>query len=312
MTYRHLPAMPNEAVHFLNCRPGKIYADCTLGGSGHARAICEKISPDGILIGIDQDKDAITNAKIVLQPVASQIRLFHGNFIRLPEFLAELNIDAVDGILLDLGISLHHLENSGRGFSFQKDEILDMRMDIQTPTTAYELVNHLAEPALRKIFQDYGEERWAKYIARAITRNRKVNKIRTSKHLAQIVSNAIPKKAAAGQKIHPATRVFMALRIAVNKELEILDRFMAKVTDYLNPEGRLCVLAFHSLEDRIVKRHMKSLEKGCICPPALPRCACGKKPMVRLLTRRVVRPTKEEIEANPMARSTRLRAVEKL
>jgi len=286
--------------------------DCTLGGSGHARAICEKISPDGLLIGIDQDRDAIVNAKSVLQPFESNVHLFHGNFIRLPDYLTELNIAGVDGILLDLGISLHHLENSGRGFSFQKEEPLDMRMDIRTSTTANDLVNHLAEPALCKIFRDYGEERWAKQIARAITGVRKKHEIRTSKHLAQIVANAIPKKITAGQKIHPATRVFMALRIAVNRELEILDRFMARVTEFLNPKGRLCVLAFHSLEDRIVKRHLKAFEKGCICPPRLPQCACGRKPEVRLLTRRVLRPTKEEIEANPAARSTRLRAAEKL
>ena len=312
MTYRHLPAMPNEAVDFLNCQPGKIYVDCTLGGSGHARAICKKISPDGLLIGIDQDRDAITNARRVLQPFESNVRLFHGNFIRLADYLTELNIAAVDGILLDLGISLHHLENSGRGFSFQKEEPLDMRMDIQTSTTANDLVHHLAEPALCKIFRDYGEERWAKKIARAIIGVRKKHEIRTSKHLAQIVADAIPKKVTAGKKIHPATRVFMALRIAVNRELEVLDRFMLRVTEFLNPKGRLCVLAFHSLEDRIVKRHLKALEKGCICPPRLPQCACGKKPMVRLLTRRVLRPTQEEIEANPRARSTRLRAAEKI
>jgi 16S rRNA (cytosine1402-N4)-methyltransferase len=265
-----------------------------------------------MLIGIDQDRDAVTHAKRVLQPFASRIRLFHGNFIRLPEFLAELNIAAVDGILLDLGVSLHHFENSGRGFSFQKDEPLDMRMDVQASKTAADFVNQQAESELYRIFKDYGEERWARKIARAIIRVRKDQKIRSSMHLAQIVSEAIPRKAAMKQKIHPATRIFMALRIAVNKELEILDNFMAQVAEFMNPGGRLCVLAFHSLEDRIVKRHLKALEKGCICPPALPACACGRKPVVRALTRRVVRPQKEEIAANPMARSTRLRAAEKL
>jgi 16S rRNA (cytosine1402-N4)-methyltransferase len=304
--------MPNEVDNFLNCQPGKTFVDCTLGGSGHARAICKKISPDGLLIGIDQDRDAIINAERVLQPFASHIRLFHGNFIRLPEFLAELNIAAVDGILLDLGVSQHHFESSGRGFSFQKDEPLDMRMNIQASETAAQVVNQLAESQLHRIFKDYGEERWAKKIAREIIRIRKDQKIRTSKQLAQIVSSVIPKKAAREQKIHPATRIFMALRIAVNKELEVLDDFMAQFTDLLNPGGRLCVLAFHSLEDRIVKRHMKALEKGCTCPPALPVCACGKKPMVRILTRRVVRPQAEEVAVNPMARSTRLRAAEKL
>ena len=304
--------MPNEVVNFLNCQPGKIFVDCTLGGSGHARAICKKISPDGLLIGIDQDRDAITNAKHVLQPFASHIRLFHGNFIRLPEFLAELNINAVDGILLDLGLSQHHLENSGRGFSFQKDEPLDMRMDVQASKTAAHYVNQLAESELHKMFREYGQERWAKKIAREIIRIRKNEKIETSRQLADIVCSVIPKKVAREQKIHPATRIFMALRIAVNKELEVLEHFMAQITDLLQPGGRLCVLAFHSLEDRIVKRHLKAMEKGCTCPPAVPACVCGKQPQLRLLTRRVVRPRKEEVAANPMARSTRLRAAEKL
>jgi 16S rRNA (cytosine1402-N4)-methyltransferase len=312
MTYRHIPAMPNEVMFDLNCQPGKIYVDCTLGGSGHARAICEKISPDGLLIGIDRDLDAITNAEHVLQPFASHVCLFHGNFMCLPDYLSELTIAAVDGILLDLGLSLHQLENSGRGFSFQKDEPLDMRMDIRSPTTAQDLVNRLAESELGNLFKNYGEERWAKQIARAITRVRKEKKIRSSKQLAQIIRHAVPKRAVAGQKIHPATRVFMALRIAVNKELEILDSFMGNAAEYLKPKGRLCVLSFHSLEDRIVKRHLKTLEKGCICPPFVPTCVCGKKPVVRPLTKRVVRPKKGEIAANPMARSTRLRAVEKI
>jgi 16S rRNA (cytosine1402-N4)-methyltransferase len=304
--------MPNEVLYYLNCKPGKIYVDCTLGGSGHARAICEKISPDGLLIGIDQDKDAITNAKHVLRPYAKNVRLFHGNFSRLPQFLSELNIVAVDGMLLDLGLSLYHLENSGRGFSFQKDEPLDMRMDVRTQTTAKDLVNHLAEDELRNIFKQYGEERRAKLIARAIAKARNKDKIQTSKQLAQIIRKTIPRRAAVDQKIHPATRVFMALRIAVNKELEILDDFMARAADYLNPKGRLCVLSFHSLEDRIVKRHLKVLEKGCICPPRVPICTCDKQPTIRRLTKRVVRPKNEEISANPMARSTRLRAAEKI
>jgi 16S rRNA (cytosine1402-N4)-methyltransferase len=187
-----------------------------------------------------------------------------------------------------------------------------MRMNIKNGKTAAHYVNQLAESELHRIFKDFGEERWAKKIAREIIRIRKDEPIRTSKQLAGIISRVIPQRAAREQKIHPATRVFMALRIAVNKELEVLERFMAQITDFLNPGGRLCVLAFHSLEDRIVKRHLKALEKGCICPPALPICACGKKPVVRLLTRRVVRPTAQEIAANPMARSTRLRAAQKL
>jgi 16S rRNA (cytosine1402-N4)-methyltransferase len=312
MAYRHIPVMLNEAIHYLNCRPGKIYTDCTLGGSGHAKAICERILPDGLLIGIDQDIDAITNARKALQTYSSNIRLFHGNFINLPQFLAQINIDAVDGILLDLGLSLHQLENSGRGFSFNKDEPLDMRMDNRAATRASDLVNNLTEEALRKIFKDYGEERWARQIARSIVKNRHPKKIRTSKDLAQIVRSAVPRRAQAQQHIHPATRVFMALRIAVNNELEVLNRFMAGVADWLNPEGRLCVLSFHSLEDRIVKQHIKAMEKACTCPPQLPQCVCGKKTVMRSLTKKVVRPGKKEIEDNPMSRSTRLRVAEKI
>ena len=312
MSYRHIPAMLNEVVNYLNCRPGNVYVDGTLGGCGHARAICEKIFPGGRFIGIDQDIDAISNAETVLKDYTSNIHLFHGNFISLPEFLTQLEIDRVDGILLDLGLSLHHIENSGRGFSFRKDEPLDMRMDIQSPQTAENLINNLSQSELQKLFKEYGEERRAKQITRKIIKIRRQKKIQTSRQLAQIIVDSIPAQAAFKQKIHPATRVFMALRIAVNRELERLETFLEYAVDLLNPGGRLCVLAFHSLEDRIVKQRLKTLEKGCTCPPQLPQCVCGQEPQLRILTKKVVRPTAEEIAANPKARSTRLRAAEKL
>ena len=304
--------MLNEVVNYLNCRPGNVYVDGTLGGCGHARAICEKIFPGGRFIGIDQDIDAISNAERVLKDYTSNIHLFHGNFISLPEFLTQLEIDRVDGILLDLGLSLHHIENSGRGFSFRKDEPLDMRMDIQSPQTAENLINNLSQSELQKLFKEYGEERRAKQITRKIIKIRRQKKIQTSRQLAQIIVDSIPAQAAFKQKIHPATRVFMALRIAVNRELERLETFLEYAVDLLNPGGRLCVLAFHSLEDRIVKQRLKTLEKGCTCPPQLPQCVCGQEPQLRILTKKVVRPTAEEIAANPKARSTRLRAAEKL
>lgn len=312
MSYRHIPAMLNEVVNYLNCRPGNVYVDGTLGGCGHARAICEKIFPGGRFIGIDQDIDAISNAETVLKDYTSNIHLFHGNFISLPEFLTQLEIDRVDGILLDLGLSLHHIENSGRGFSFRKDEPLDMRMDIQSPQTAENLINNLSQSELQKLFKEYGEERRAKQITRKIIKIRRQKKIQTSRQLAQIIVDSIPAQAAFKQKIHPATRVFMALRIAVNRELERLETFLEYAVDLLNPGGRLCVLAFHSLEDRIVKQRFKALEKGCTCPPQLPQCVCGQEPQLRILTKKVVRPTAEEIAANPKARSTRLRAAEKI
>ena len=312
MSYRHIPAMLNEVVNYLNCRPGKVYVDGTLGGCGHARAICEKIIPGGTFIGIDQDIDAISNAETVLKDYSSIIHLFHGNFISLPEFLSRLQIKFIDGILLDLGMSQHHIENSGRGFSFSKDEPLDMRMDIKSPLTAEKLVNTLSQAELQKLFKEYGEERRAKQIARSIVKKRRQEKIETSQQLAQIIINTTPAKASSRQKIHPATRVFMALRLAVNQELERLTTFLDGAVDLLNPGGRLCVLAFHSLEDRIVKQRFKALEKGCTCAPQLPQCVCGREPQLRILTKKVVRPTAEEVAANPMARSTRLRAAEKL
>jgi 16S rRNA (cytosine1402-N4)-methyltransferase len=283
-----------------------------LGGSGHAHSICQKIQPGGLLIGIDQDPEAILNARKVLQPFAAHIRLYHGNFIHLPDYLAQLQIAAVEGILLDLGLSLNQLEQSGRGFSFKKDEPLDMRMDVRSPTTAADLVNSLDETGLEKIFRKFGEERWARPIAKRIVKTRQREPIHTSLQLAQIVIQAIPRNAVFNQKIHPATRVFMALRIAVNRELETLEAFLPAAVNLLKANGRLCVLSFHSLEDRIVKHSFKSLATGCTCPPKLPRCICGQKPLVRVLTKKVKRPSEQEVSMNPMARSTRLRVVEKL
>jgi len=312
MLYRHIAVMLKETVDYLNCKPGKIYVDCTVGGSGHAKAICQEIAPEGLLIGIDQDNDSIRNAKKVLKPYESIVRIFHDNFVNLPVILRQLNISAVDGILLDLGISFHQIESSGRGFSFNKDEPLDMRMNAASGPTAEDLINSVSEKDLRHIFKIYGEERRARQIARRIIQVRGQKEIRSSKQLARIVCDAIPKRARVHQRIHPATRVFMALRIAVNKELDRLEAFMENVVDLLNPKGRLCVLSFHSLEDRIVKHRLKTLEKGCICPPDFPKCVCNKKKAIRILTPKVMRPTKEEIAVNPRARSTRLRAIEKL
>ena len=311
MPYSHIPVMQQEVLDYLLCRPGKIYVDCTLGGAGHARGILENILPNGILIGIDQDADAIENANEMLKSYALNIRLFHGNFIRLPAFLAELKITAVEGIFLDLGISLHHLKQSGRGFSFQRNEPLDMRMNIKTKTTAADIVNDRTEGELKKIFKNYGEEPRARQIAQKIIAARRQKIIDTSSELAEIVSTAVPKQAEKRRRIHPATRVFMALRIIVNRELERLDQFMDMVVDLLNPHGRLCVLSYHSLEDRIVKHRIKRMEKGCTCPSDFPKCVCGKKATVRNLTRKTIKPTKEEIQNNPMARSARLRAMEK-
>jgi 16S rRNA (cytosine1402-N4)-methyltransferase len=311
MPYRHIPVMLSEVVDYLHCQPGKTYLDGTLGGTGHARQILTKIQPHGCLIGIDQDLDAIENAKTVLQHAKTATHLFHGNYSQFPEFLKSLNIQAVDGILLDLGISLHQLESSGRGFSFKRAEPLDMRMDVRSELRAEELINTLDEKKLTHIFKTYGEERWARQIARRIGIARKKTVISTSLQLADIVSEAIPRaKWKPGR--HPATRVFMALRIAVNQELDRLRQFMNMFVEYLKPGGRVCILTFHSLEDRIVKHGFKTLEKACTCPPDFPKCVCQKISQIRILTKKGLRPTQAEISLNPMARSTTLRVAEKV
>lgn len=307
----HITAMPDEAVVMLDCRRGQTIVDGTLGGCGHARRILEKISPGGTLIGIDQDLDAVERARRVLPVDRQDIRIVHGNFVDLALILSQLGVDAVDGILIDIGLSLHQIEGSGRGFSFSRDEPLDMRMDVRQPVTAASLIATSSEAELADIFKRYGEERWAVRIARHLAAARKTQPVETSARLAKLVVEAVP-AAARSRKIHPATRVFMALRIAVNRELDVLDGFLTTAVDLLRPHGRLCVLAFHSLEDRIVKQHFRALADPCTCPPSFPHCTCGRRPTVRLLTRKVMRPAEAEIRRNPMARSTRLRALEKL
>jgi 16S rRNA (cytosine1402-N4)-methyltransferase len=304
--------MTKEVIYYLDCKPGKIYADCTLGGSGHAAAICERIKPNGMLIGIDQDKDAINNARNALKPHLQNVRLFHGNFVDLPRFFSESGIMKADGILLDLGLSLHQIDSSGRGFSFGKDEPLDMRMNAGSGIKAEDLINGLGKKELEELFTKYGEEKWAGKIAGNIVKKRSPDGIKTSAQLARIVCGSVPGKMQAKQKIHPATRVFMALRIAVNRELEMLTIFMDNVSELLNPGGRLCVLTFHSLEDRIVKLKTREMEKKCLCPPAFPKCICNKTRLFKILNKKALRPGREEIDANPMARSAKLRAAEKL
>jgi len=304
--------MRQEVLDYLDCGPGSVVVDCTLGGAGHARAICDRIGSGGTFIGIDRDTDAITNARSVLANVKAVVHLFHGNFCHLTKYLTQVSIQGVDGILIDLGISLHQLEAGGRGFSFMKDEPLDMRMDVRSETTAAQLINTLHEGELKRIFIKYGEERWAGKIARRVVIERAKQPLNTSSQLARLISDTIPVRVSARQKIHPATRVFMALRIAVNHELDSLSGFLETAPGILNEGGRLCILAFHSLEDRIVKQTFKTWASPCTCPPDLPLCACGKKAQFRLLTKKVQRPSKLEIAQNPMSRSTRLRAVKKI
>ncbi|MFP4444875.1 MAG: 16S rRNA (cytosine(1402)-N(4))-methyltransferase RsmH [Desulfosudaceae bacterium] len=312
MQYRHTPVMPYETVRYLNCEKGMAVADCTVGGGGHAALIAEKILPGGLLIGIDRDADALQQAARALQQYEPGIRLVHDNFANFPDILHRLNLETVDGALVDLGLSLYQIEGSGRGFSFSRAEPLDMRMDVRQTTTAADIVNGESQADLCRLFQEYGEERYAARIAGRVVAARQEAPIETSDRLAEIVRLAYPAKARHGQKIHPATRVFMALRIAVNTELENLKRFLAGVADCLTSGARLCVLSFHSLEDRIVKHQLRWLERECVCPPGLPVCQCDKQPLFRVITRKPLRPGEAEIAANPMARSTRLRVAEKI
>lgn len=312
MPYRHVSVMRDEAVSLLNCAPGKIMVDCTLGGGGHAAAILEKILPGGLFLGIDQDLKAIENARQVLHAYSSDIYLVHDNFVNLPFILSRIDIGAVDGILVDLGLSLYQIKSSGRGFTFSEDQPLDMRMNTNNAVTAAAIVNESEKETLETIFREYGEERWAGRIAAKIVERRRRSEIVSTGELVDIISGSVPKAAAAKSRIHPATRVFMALRIAVNKELEVLDAFLDSAVDLLAPHGRIAIISFHSLEDRIVKHRFRDMAETCKCPKELPVCVCTHKPKLKIVARKPVRPSEEEVRTNPMSRSAVMRVAEKL
>jgi 16S rRNA (cytosine1402-N4)-methyltransferase len=311
MSYPHIPVMLREVLAYLNCCPGKLIVDCTVGGAGHSSAILKKILPSGHLFGLDQDPEAIRNAHIRLKPFEGRYSLFHSNFIQLPEILSEQGVFTVDGILLDLGLSYYHLKKSGRGFSFEQDEKLDMRMNPENRLTASDIIHSFDQKDLTYIFKTYGEERFAQRIAKEIIKTRQRTSIKTARQLAQIILRAIPKNLDR-KRIHPATRAFMALRIFVNNELERLESFLEKVPNSLNSKGRLCILSYHSLEDRIVKHRIREYESPCTCPPGFPKCVCHNEPTLRSLTKKPLRPAPEELQKNPMARSAKLRVAEKM
>lgn len=312
MGFEHTSVMPQEVQEHQNLKPGNIIVDCTLGGSGHALAAIRAILPKGMLIGIDQDLDAIKHAEKILHPFKENVLLFHSNFSDLPEILNSNGIKGVNSILLDLGFSLNQLKNGNRGFSFNKNEPLDMRMDIRNDLTAFEIINSFPESELTDIFFKFGEEKFSRRIAKNIVEARKSSPIHTSQELAQIVTKAIPAKFIYSRHIHPATKIFQALRIAVNRELEQLEKFMKIAPSLLLKGGRLCVISFHSLEDRIVKQALRKFEDGCTCPKNLPVCLCGFVPQMKSIFRKPLIPTKQEIERNPMARSSKLRVAERL
>ncbi|MFO7752879.1 MAG: 16S rRNA (cytosine(1402)-N(4))-methyltransferase RsmH [Desulfobacteraceae bacterium] len=312
MGFEHTPVMPEQVRHYLNLKPGNTCIDCTLGGCGHAVESIQAVLPNGRLIGIDQDIAAVENAQTVLEPYKENTTIVHDNFANIVSILESLGIKGADGILLDLGLSLNQLRNSTRGFSFQADEPLDMRMDTRGETTAEHIVNNYSEKELADIFFRFGEERMAGKIARKIIRTRMTEPIQSGRELARIVRDAIPAKVAFKKKTHPATKVFQALRISVNKELQKLETFMDKVPELLNKNGRLVVISFHSLEDRIVKQKIRGFEKGCTCPSIFPECTCGFQQKLKAVIKKPVTPSREEIDRNPMARSAKIRVAQRV
>jgi 16S rRNA (cytosine1402-N4)-methyltransferase len=303
--------MVEEVVRLLNPQPAQIFVDGTVGGGGHARRIGERLVPGGTLVAIDRDREALAAAREVLDPLPLTVRYIHGNFRDLPALLEEAGIRTVHGIVLDLGVSSHQLDTPGRGFSFREDAPLDMRMDTTRGETAADLLARLDEPSLSRILLEYGEERWAARIARFILERRESEPIVTTGQLADLVRRAIP-KGAHPRNIHVATRTFQALRLAVNGELEALQQALEGGVVRLAIGGRIAVLSYHSLEDRIVKQMFAWLGGKCRCPPGLPICRCGAKKSVRIVTRKPILPNEAEIAQNPRARSAKLRVVERI
>ncbi len=308
--FHHVSVLLEECIEGLNIKSDGIYVDGTLGGAGHSSRIAAKLET-GRLIGIDRDQVALKAAGERLKPFADRVTLVHSNFCELRQVLEDLHIDAVDGVLLDLGVSSPQLDDGSRGFSYMADAPLDMRMNSQDAMTAETIVNTWSYEELRRILFDYGEERYAPQIAAAICRRRESSPIKTTLELVDVIRSAMP-AVALREKQHPAKRSFQAIRIAVNDELGAVRKVMEAAIPKLKPGGRLAVITFHSLEDRIVKNAMNDAAKGCTCPPNFPVCVCGKKPQVKLVTRKPIVSGERELEENPRARSAKLRICEKL
>ena len=308
--FHHISVLLDECIEGLNIRPGGIYVDGTLGGAGHSRRIAERLTT-GTLIGIDRDPIALKAASERLAPYQDRVTLVHSNFCDMKQVLQELDIPGVDGILLDLGVSSPQLDDGQRGFSYMTDAPLDMRMNNGDSLDAYEVVNTWSQEELKRILYTYGEERYAPQIAAAICRRREEKPISTTFELVDIIRSAMPPMALR-EKQHPAKRSFQAIRIAVNDELGAVETIMHDAVELLNPGGRLAVITFHSLEDRIVKLGMNEWAKGCTCPPSFPVCVCGKKPLVKLVNRKPITASGAELEENPRSRSAKLRICEKL
>ena len=310
MEFNHISVLLNECLEGLNIKENGIYVDGTLGGAGHSSEILKRLSNEGRLIGIDQDTDALKAAKERLKDY-SNVTFVHSNFSNIENVLNNLNIDGVDGILMDLGVSSYQLDEGERGFSYMKDAPLDMRMNRENDFSAYNVVNEYSEEDLYRIIRDYGEEKFAKRIASFIVENRQEKNIETTLELVEIIKNAIPAKARR-EGPHPAKRTFQAIRIEVNSELSILNKTIEDGVEKLNKGGRMAIITFHSLEDRIVKNKFRDLAVSCRCPKEFPVCVCGEKAKVKIISRKAIEPTKEEVEINPRSRSAKLRVIEKL
>ncbi len=310
INYGHKPVLLHECLDALNICPDGVYLDGTLGRAGHSLEIVRRLTDGGRLIALDRDETAIEAATRRLADYMDRVTLVHSNFSALDDVLCELGVHGVDGMLFDLGVSSPQLDDADRGFSYKQDAPLDMRMDESAPYTARELVNTVSYEELKRILYEYGEERYAPAIAKAICRRREEREIETTLELADIIRSAMP-AAALREKQHPAKRSFQAIRIAVNDELGELPPMLSAAEKNLKPGGRLAVITFHSLEDRIVKHELQSLATGCICPPEFPVCVCGRKPKMKLITRKPIVSGEEELNENPRARSAKLRVAEK-
>ncbi|MCJ7856359.1 16S rRNA (cytosine(1402)-N(4))-methyltransferase RsmH [Lachnospiraceae bacterium NSJ-143] len=310
MEFRHVSVLLNECIEGLNIKEDGVYVDGTLGGGGHSFEIARRLGKGGRLIGIDQDTDAINAARERLSEFGDKITFVHDNFENVKEIFKNLGLEKADGFLIDIGVSSFQLDEAERGFSYMQDAPLDMRMNSESELSAYDVVNSYSEEALDNVIFKYGEERWAKRIAQFIVKERENKPIETTFELVDIIKKAIP-KGARKDGPHPAKRTFQAIRIEVNRELEILEKTIDDMTDLLNTEGRLCVITFHSLEDRIVKNAFRKQENPCTCPPEFPVCVCGKKPKGRIITRKPVLPSSEELKENHRSRSAKLRIFER-
>ena len=310
MDFKHISVLLDETIDGLDIKPDGIYVDGTLGGGGHSYEILKRLSPKGRLIGIDQDGEALKAAGERLKEFENQITLVRSNYCEIDKVLKELNVEKVDGILLDIGVSSYQLDNLERGFSYKSDAPLDMRMDTRQELTAADVVNTYSENELFKIIKDYGEDKFAKNIAKHIVLARKEKPLETTKELSEVIKRAITMKVQA-KGGHPAKKTFQAIRIEVNQELTVLKESIDKMIDLLKPNGRICIITFHSLEDRIVKTKFRENENPCTCPPNFPVCVCGKKSKGKVITRKPIIPSEDEIEENKRAKSSKLRIFER-